>query len=434
MELFAVGGYDKIGKNMTALVVGDEALILDMGIDIESLMTQDYDVQSLSNHEMRGIGALPDDSVIEHLKDKVQAIVIGHGHLDHIGGVSKLAHTYGDVPIFVTPFSAEVLRKQLFDEKRYKMNREVVSVLPSGRVTAGNFTIEFVPAAHSIPDTAILVIHTDEGRVVYANDFKFDSHPVLGHQTNVERLRELGRKGVKAAIFDTTRIARPGRTGSETDARKKIEEAFDRISDGGIIATTFASHIARLQTLIEFGHKKGKKVLILGRSMEKYIGCASAFQMLRLEKSRVYGRAPIVEKVVNEIKDKKEDYLLIVTGNQGEPNSILYRMANGTLDYPFDSSDHVLFCCEVIPTETNIALRQELENKLSEKGVQMDKDLHVSGHASREDMREFLNLLKPEHIIPTHGGRDKLKSAEALAKEEGFKDIHLLHDGESVRF
>lgn len=435
MKLTAVGGYEEIGKNMTLLTSGGESVILDMGLHVEVLMGQDYDTAGMSQHELTELKALPNDEIIPpQVKRGVVGIAIGHGHLDHIGGIPKMAHRY-DVPILATPFTAEVIKTQIFEERKYKLSREVRKILPTGRVNLGKrFSVEFVPAAHSIPDAAILAVRTPEGLVVYANDYKFDDHPMLGHKTDVRRLRQLASEGVRAFLFDTTRIELDGHTPSEKVAHDKIERTFGELEDTkGVIATTFSSHIARIQGLINVGERMGRRVLLLGRSMEKYSTAAVRSKLLNMGRSKVYGRGPSVEKILRTIK-KKEKFLLIVTGNQGEPNSILDRMANEVLPYKFNEGDAVLFCSEVIPSPINKACRRALEEKLQKKGAEIYKGLHVSGHACRDDIRDMMKILNPEHIIPTHGTPSKIAMAGELANEEGFENVHILKDGGMTDF
>lgn len=435
MKLTAVGGYEEIGKNMTLLTSGGESVILDMGLHVEVLMGQDYDTAGMSQKELTELKALPNDEIIEpQVRKGVVAIAIGHGHLDHIGGITKMAHRYA-VPILATPFTAEVIKTQIVEERKYKLTREVRKVLPAGLVKIGRrFSVEFVPAAHSIPDAAILAVRTPEGLVVYANDYKFDDHPMLGHKTDVRRLRQLGAEGVRAFIFDTTRIELEGHTPSEKVAHDKIEKALGELEDTkGIIATTFSSHMARIQGLINAGERMGRRVLLLGRSMEKYSSAGIRTKFLNLSRAGVFGGARSIEKILRTIK-RKEKFLLIVTGNQGEPNSVLDRMANEVLPYRFNEGDAVLFCSEVIPSPINKACRRALEEKLQKKGAEIYKGLHVSGHACRDDIREMLRILNPEHVIPTHGTPSKLELARLLAKEEGFESVHILRDGERTDF
>lgn len=432
MKLTAVGGYEEIGKNMTLLTSGGEAVVLDMGLHVEVLMGQDYDTAGMGRHELTELKALPNDEAVD--RKSVVGIALGHGHLDHIGGITKMAHRY-DVPILATPFTAEVIKSQIVEERKYQLTREVRKIPPAGHVNLGRrFSVEFVPAAHSIPDAAILAVRTPEGLVVYANDYKFDEHPMLGHKTDVRRLRQLAAEGVRAFIFDTTRIELEGHTPSERAAHDRIEKTFGELEDTkGIIATTFSSHIARIQGLIQTGERMGRRVLLLGRSMEKYSTAAVRSKFLNMGRAKVYGRGPSVEKILRTVK-KKEKFLLIVTGNQGEPNSILDRMANEVLPYRFNEGDAVLFCSEVIPSPINKACRRALEEKLQKKGAEIYKGLHVSGHACRDDIRDMMKLLNPEHIIPTHGTQSKIEMARLLAREEGFENVHILKDGEMTDF
>ena len=434
MKIVAVGGYDEIGKNMTCLVVGNEALVLDMGLHIENLMGRDFHLQSMTRKELRVIEVVPDERVIEDVRHQVVGIVIGHGHLDHIGAVSKLAHAY-DCPIFLTPFSAQILKNHCRQEEVYTDFLDIREVLPGATVHIGDgFDVEFIPTAHSIPDATIPAIHTREGTVIYANDYKFD-HDIAGRETNTERLGELGKTGVKALIFDTTRVKRPGHTGTEAHALEKIRKALSECNpEGGIIATTFASHIARHQNLILAAGEIGRRVVFLGRSMDNYLSAAKMLGILDMRGSRVFGRRRGIMNALG--KADKTKVVFVVTGNQGEPHSVLDRISRAELPFEFkDRNDSVLFCCEVIPTETNQKYRKELEERLESEGVEhIFRDLHVSGHAQREDVRKMLQLTRPEHVIPTHGGRERLESAKELALEEGFleKNIHLLHDGESL--
>lgn len=435
MKLTAVGGYEEIGKNMTLLTSGGESVILDMGLHVEVLMGQDYDTAGMGRRELTELKALPNDDILEpSVRKSVVGIALGHGHLDHIGGITKMAHRY-DVPIIATPFTTEVIKSQIVEERKYQLTREVRKILPAGVVNLGRrFSIEFVPAAHSIPDATILAVRTPEGLVVYANDYKFDEHPMLGHKTDVHRLRQLAAEGVRAFIFDTTRIELEGHTPSERVAHDRIEKTFGELEDTkGIIATTFSSHIARIQGLIEIGERMGRRVLLLGRSMEKYSTAAIRTKFLNLSRAGVFGNSRSMEKMLRSVK-QKEKFLLIVTGNQGEPNSVLDRMANEVLPYRFNEGDAVLFCSEVIPSPINKACRRALEEKLQKKGAEIYKGLHVSGHACRDDVRDMMKILNPEHIIPTHGTPSKIEMAGALAKEEGFENVHILRDGGSVEF
>ncbi len=432
MKIYSVGGYDEIGKNMTCIESKGEAIILDCGIHVAELMGRDYNTSEMSRNELLGLGILPNDTVIDHLRKKVVGIVVGHGHLDHLGSVPKLAFRY-DAPIVLTPFTRAILEGMLADEMRYRQSNKIISLLPGGRIELGSqFFIELIPMAHSIPDATIIAVHTkSEGTVVYALDFKFDPHPFLGHKTNEARLKQLGDKGVRALFYDTTRIEREGPTPSESVAKEKLERAIGQVKTGGIIATTFASHVARIQTLIDIGKSLNRKVFLLGRSMEKYERPAVELGLLNRRKTKIIGRSRGIAREMSRMK-KKNKYLLVVTGNQGEPNSILDRMARKMLPWRLDENDHIFFSCEIIPTPINYEYREALEDRLRDFGCKIKTDLHASGHASKVGVRKMLSLVRPEHVIPTHGGAKKTAEGAKVARDEGFKDVHLLHDGEML--
>ncbi|MFH0962323.1 MAG: MBL fold metallo-hydrolase RNA specificity domain-containing protein [archaeon] len=438
VEITAIGGYDEIGKNMTVVSFGGEAIVLDMGIHVERLMGEDYNIARMSREELLGIGAIPDYRRIREIREKVVGVFIGHAHLDHVGAAGKLAGLFKGVPFYMTPFTAGVFKSQIDDEEKYRGQKPDVRIVTAGaKIAAGqNFVVEFIAAAHSIPDATILAVHTPKGIFLYALDWKFDEHPGIGNRTNIARLAQLGEKGrVLAVAFDTTRIERSDPTKGEAWAKEQIVNKIGELDGEGIIATTFASHISRLQTLIDAGRDQKRKVLLLGRSMEKYTNVAKELRLISLGRADVWGRPKSIQATLSKIKNDKEKYLLIVTGNQGEPGSVLDRMVQGVLPYKFDNLDNVLFCSEAIPTPMNLACRKDIERRLRSMGAHVHLGLHVSGHASAADIERFVKLVKPEEIIPTHGGIDKLLRARKLMESIGYPadKVHLLHDGESVR-
>ena len=438
VEITAIGGYDEIGKNMTVVSFGDEAIVIDLGLHVEKLMGERYNISRMSREELLSIEAIPDYRRLRKIPQKIVAVFIGHAHLDHVGAASKLSGLFKNVPFYMTPFTAGVFKGQLDDEEKYKGQKPDIRIVkPGAKVSAGkSFVVEFIGVSHSVPDSAVLAIHTPKGIFLYALDWKFDDRPGVGGKTDISRLAQLGEKGrVLGMAFDTTRIERSEPTGSEHYAMEKIEQAVGSLEGEGIIATTFASHIARLQTLINEGQKQKRKVILLGRSMEKYVGVAKELKLISLNRAEVWGRPKSIQAVLTKIKEDKDRYLLIVTGNQGEPGSVLDRMVEGTLPYKFSKMDNILFCSEAIPTEMNLKCRKDIERRLKTMGAGVHLGLHVSGHASGGDIERFIKLVKPKKLVPTHGGIEKLLRARKLAEGIGYKreDVHLLHDGESVK-
>jgi ribonuclease J len=437
MKIHAVGGYNEIGKNMTAVEVGSEVVICDMGIHLEPYIqyTEDEDIQKVDVDDLRRIGALPNDLVLDRIKDKVTAIIPSHAHLDHVGAIVYLSNRYR-APIICSPFTAEVIKAIARDE-RITLKNEIKSLNPNSRMKVGSIVVEFINMTHSTPHTVMIALHTREGTVLYANDFKFDNHPLIGRRPNYERLEEIGKEGLKCLICDSTRAALPVKTPSEMVAKEMLRDVLEGVDSSGraIIVTTFSSHLARLKSIIEFGKKLNRKIVFLGRSLAKYTEAGEAVHLVRFseEVEIVRYRKQILKRLAEIQREGPQKYMLVVTGHQGEPQSTLARMVKGDLKFSFKPEDHVIFSCTIIPTETNIENRRQLEARLHTLGVRVFRDIHVSGHAAKEDLRDLLNMVKPGHLIPAHGDKGMKLSLASLAMEKGYrmgKNIHLLADGD----
>jgi ribonuclease J len=200
-----------------------------------------------------------------------------------------------------------------------------------------------------------------------------------------------------------------------------------------IIVTTFSSHIARLKSIIEFGTKMNRKIVFLGRSLSKYVGAAETIGLVHFSKqAKIVRFSSKVKKELKKIQHKKEQYLLVVTGHQAEPKSVLTKIVNGALPFKFDPGDYVIFSCGIIPAPVNVANRDVMENNLKKMGVRIFRDIHVSGHAAREDHRDLISLLRPKHIIPAHGGPEMVTPMAELAEEMGYKlneTVHIMNNG-----
>jgi len=429
MKLIPVGGYNEFGRNMTALQEKN-TLIIDMGLKIEAVVEKvDYDMSSITREELIRLGAIPEPIDI----GSVIGIVFSHAHLDHIGAASKLAPMY-DADIVGTPFTIELLRRMLLDETKYRFHRKLITVIPGGTIQIGEFKVEFIQASHSVPDAALVLVKAGGQTILYANDFKFDENPVVGHRTNKRRLKEIGDEGVDIMIFDTTRTDRPGRTESELVARKKIFDAIKKCDAEAIVATTFASHSARIQSLMDAARELNRIPILLGRSMRRYSQVAVKLNFLKPVK--YYANQIEINAVFKRVLKEPNRYFIICTGNQAEPNSVLDRLVKGQYDYKLTPEDWVLFCSDVIPNEVNEKLRKNMETKISEDyGSKIFKNLHVSGHCSREDTRELIRLVRPKHLVPTHGSGEKMQIAAELAEEEGYKlgeTVHILSNGQAL--
>jgi len=441
IEICAVGGYSEVGKNMTAIKYGDEVIICDMGFFLPEIIRYEDEAEGvpsdLTREELLQINAVPNDDVIYSWKDMVKAIVASHCHLDHIGAIPYLCERY-DAPVIGTPYTIEVLKSILKDENITIANQLRVLNMNAKIKVSENITIEFIGMTHSTPQTVMIVVHTPAGIVAYANDFKLDNHPVLGKKPNYDRIKELGNSGkVIALICDSLYSGNPQKTPSEKVAREMLKDVLLGTDHRGhaVVVTTFASHIARLKSIIDFGKKMKRKIVMLGRSMHKYVSAAERIHLVNFTKdAELVGYSDRVKRKLKQISAHPEKYLIVCTGNQGEPRAILSRLANNSLPFKFKNGDHVVFSCKTIPAPINIANRALLEDRLKHKGVRLFVDIHTSGHGSKEDIRDLITMIKPKHIIPSHGDASKTTPVVGLAKELGYseKTVHIMRDGEFI--
>jgi len=439
IEICTIGGYDEVGKNCTAIKVDDEVVICDMGVFLDKYIeyTQDEDIINLSPSDLMKAGAIPDISLIKDWIPKVKAIIPSHAHLDHIGAIPFLADKFEQAEILGTPYTVEVIKAILKDENMSIPNDIKALSTNSAYQLTKNIKIEFINMTHSTPQTVMIAIHTKYGVVIYANDFKFDSTPTLGKKPNYERLKELGKKGILALIVDSTYAYLRAKTPSEAVAKELLKGVMLGTESKGkaVIVTTFSSHLARLKSIVEFGKQMNRKILFIGRSLAKYVDAGQNINIIDFSKdvSIIKHKADVKAKlkIVNQNRGK---YLLVMTGHQGEPKAALAKVANGEHPFELKSEDHVIFSSSVIPTPINIKNREHLENKLKNKGVRIFRDVHVSGHAAREDHRDLLNMVRPMHIIPAHGIITMRKALQDLAVEMGHKkkNVHLSTDGNKI--
>ena len=425
MKVTAVGGYKSIGRNMTGVSVAGDTVAFDNGLRLDTLQMYDYDISDVKRVNKEDLIRLDVIPEMDRLKN-VKAQVISHGHLDHVGA---LPFTRPKVPIVATPYPIEIGRREYREGDFYAVDSgEHYSITKRMRV-------EFIKVTHSIPETSLVLLRTDEGNVVYACDYKLDDYSSLG-KTDYQKINSVGREGVKLLIVESTRIKEAGKTPSEIVVRSKLQDVLNFIDDGLIIATTFSSHIERIQMILDEVEKTGRKPIILGHSMMNNVELAQRFDYLDLPPdARVYGTPKSIDHALREIQNNREDYFVLTTGHQAEPNSVLVRMIEGKFKFRFQKRDSLVFCAPVIPVPLNIANRSVLESKLQSKGVRIFPDVHVSGHAAKEDHRKLLNMLKPEHILPCHGSLDQRSAWAALASEEGYelnKNVHLINNGQMI--
>jgi ribonuclease J len=425
IEIVAVGGYGEVGKNMIAIRVDDEVVLCDMGIHLPNYIKyseqDEGSVVKFSRKELIKVRAIPDDHIIDDWRKKVVAIVPGHAHLDHLGAVPFLAPRY-DAPIICTPFTSEVLKTILADERIKIPNKITPIPVNSSIKISDTITIEFIHMTHSTPHTAMTMLHTPHGAILYGSDFKFDNSPTLGRKPNYEALKKAAKKGITVAMVDSLNAQVHGKTPSEAIAKQMLRDIMLGVNFKGkaLIVTTFSSHIARLKSIVEFGNKLGRKVVFVGRSLAKYAQAAQDVGVYGFDNVEIikYGRQ--VRRKLKEIERNKDKYVICMTGHQGEPNAVLSRIANGELRFKFEPGDAVIFSCKVIPAEINKQNRAVLEEKLKSTGVRMFMNIHVSGHGAREDIRELLTLIQAKNLIPMHSIQPMIEDFIDLAEDFGY--------------
>jgi len=332
MEICTVGGFEEVGKSMTAVKTGEDVFIFDAGLYIPGVVElQEEGQKKYTMPGLRRVGAIPDDRVLDKMgwSKKVKAIIVSHAHLDHVGGVAYVAHRYPNATIFATPFTMKVLESILEDEGINISNKRITVQSDSTHTVQGtsdSYKIDFVHTTHSTIHCVFPALHTKEGIFFYAMDLKFDEHPTLGNPPNYKKMKELGKKGVKALVVDSLYSKSEKMPGGEKVAQHLLEESFAKISGkrSAIFISTFSSHIERLTNIVEIAKRTRREIVFLGRSLNKYVDAAEqigACPFYRKIKILKYRRQ--INSFLRKVEQDRGRYLIVCTGHQAEENSML---------------------------------------------------------------------------------------------------------------
>ncbi|MBD3252750.1 MBL fold metallo-hydrolase [Candidatus Pacearchaeota archaeon] len=443
MKIYGIGGFNEVGKNMTAVDLGEDVILFDCGLFLPPIVELEETERVYTEKKLRAIKAVPDDTFLDklNLRNKVRAIIPSHAHLDHIGALPFLANRY-NAEIVGTPFTIEVLKTLLKDENIFLRNK-LKTITPNSfyYIQGKNrkYRVDFINITHSTLQCSLLALHTPHGVVLYANDFKLDDNPVLGRKPNYEMMKDIAQEGVKVLIIDSLYSGDERKTASEKVARALLEEVLltTNNENTGLVVTTFSSHIARLKSITDFGKKLNREIVFVGRSLAKYVNAASKIDLCPFRKDvEIASYRRQVEKKLKKLDKNRSQYMLVCTGHQGEPGSVLDRISKSQLPFRLQKKDHVVFSSSVIPAPSNIENRERLDNRIKKRGVRIFNNVHVSGHPGREDLRDFVDLINPENIIPAHGGHDKTAPMIELGEELGYKkkNLHLINDKQKLKF
>ena len=402
VKITFLGGVGEIGKNMTAIEYSDEIIVIDAGL-------------TFPDDELPGVDiVIPDFSYLIANKDKVKAILLTHGHEDHVGSLPFLLQ-YVNAPVYGSRLTLSIVENKLKEHPKVKL--KAVAVKPRNVLKLGSFTVEFIKVTHSIAGALALSITTPAGTIVHTGDFKIDYEPIDGQMTDLTRLGELGRKGVNLLLCESTNVCRKGYSMSEKTVGRTLETIFESHKDNRIFVATFASNIYRLQQILDLAEKYKRKVAFTGRSMINISEVAMKIGELH------YNRENIVDiEKVNKMDDK--EVLIVTTGSQGEPMSALTRMAGGEFkNLKLKENDLIVFSASPIPgNEKNV---YKVVNALYKLGADViyDElaDVHTSGHACQEELKLMHSLVKPKFFIPVHGEFRHMKLHKELAMSLGME-------------
>lgn len=416
LQIIPLGGLGEIGKNMTAIKFDNQMILIDAGL-------------AFPEDDMLGIDiVIPDYSFLIENKEMLLGIIVTHGHEDHIGALPYVLKDL-DVPIFATRLTLGLIQSKLKETNLNNIKATVVK--PRDIVKLGPFKIEFISVTHSIPDSVGIAIHTPLGTIVHTGDFKVDYTPVSGEGMDIQKFAELGEQGVLCLMADSTNVERPGYTMSERKVGQTFEEAFHNAKDR-IILATFASNVHRIQQAITAAYNSNRKVSVVGRSMVNVVNIAEELGYLDIPEGTLIDIDEIIGLPGNQA-------CILTTGSQGEPMSALTRIAmNDHRRVEIQPGDTVIFSANPIPgNEKSVA---KTVDQLFKQGANVIHDsvsgMHVSGHASQEELKLMLKVVKPRYFMPVHGEYRHLIKHAQLAEKLGVprENIFVAENGNVIEF
>ena len=403
-----LGGLNEVGKNMTLFEYGEDMFLVDCGL-------------AFPDQDMLGVDlVLPDFTYVERNADRIRGIVITHGHEDHIGGLPYLLKVL-NVPVYGTKLTVGLIQGKL--REHGLLNSASLNVInPGDVITLGGFTVEAIHVNHSIPDALGLAIRCEGGTIVHTGDFKIDTTPIDGGMMDLGRLAEIGQEGVLCLMSDSTNAERPGFTESERKVGESFETLFRKAGNNRIIVATFSSNIHRVQQIMNVAASLGRKVALVGRSLENVVSISAELGYLNIPEGIVID--------INMINRYPADKLVIITtGSQGEPMSALTRMAfSDHRKVEIHPNDYVIISATPIPGNEKTVSR--VVNELMKLGADVvyEKmyEVHVSGHACQEELKMIIGIVKPKYFIPVHGELKHLRKHAGLALSMGIPKENIL--------
>ncbi len=418
LRVIPLGGMREIGKNMTVFEYGDDLIVIDCGMAFPDTRMPGIDI------------IIPDFRYLRENRDKIRGILITHGHEDHIGALPWLLKEF-DVPVYATPMTMKLIEIKL-DNTRPKVESKKLQVVRAGdSLSIGAFEIEFIHVNHSIADAVSIALTTPVGTVFFTGDFKIDYTPTTVDPIDLGKIAEIGNRGVLALISESTNAERPGHSLSEREVGKAFKDIFSEAT-GRIIVATFSSNVFRLQQVISTAESFGRKVLILGRSMLNVFEAANSLGYLSYQPSTIMDIQSIDSFPAEEI-------VILATGSQGEPMSALSRLAYSEhRSTEIMEGDTVILSSSMIPGNEEAIYR--VVNELFMKGAQVIyeslSEVHASGHACQDELKQILTLTKPRYFIPSHGEFRMLYRHAELASKMGIPNerIVLSKNGEILEF